>query len=320
MTDAKTLPFDIAPEDAGTRLDRCLSRLIPDASRSRLQKLIQEGMVRADGKPVTIPRYPVRAGMHIEVDIPPEESPEPTPEPFDFPILYEDDSMLVIDKPAGVVVHPAVGNSAGTVVNALLSRYPLLAAQLPGGNQRPGIVHRLDKDTSGCLVIAKTPGAQFRLGNAFAGRETAKTYLALVYGVPRKNSGEISNLIGRHPVNRQKMAVVERNGKLAVTRYRTKKTGLLDGVPVALLEVDILTGRTHQIRVHLADLGHPVLGDEVYGGSRARIPGVDRQLLHAWRLALPHPETGETVSFTAPLPPDFLRHLERILPNARKEG
>ncbi|UKI30415.1 MAG: prolipoprotein diacylglyceryl transferase [Lentisphaeria bacterium] len=211
------LEFVITSGEAGTRLDRCLSRLIPDSSRSFLQKLIRDGMVRADGAAVDVPRYPVRAGMRIEVDLPEEAAAEPSPEPFDFPILYEDESMLVIDKPPGVVVHPAAGNPTGTVVNALLGRYPQLAEELACGNSRPGIVHRLDKDTSGCLVIAKTASAQFKLSGAFAGRETAKTYLALVRGVPKRPSGELSNLIGRHPVNRKKMAVVERCGKLAVT-------------------------------------------------------------------------------------------------------
>ena len=227
----KKLEFVITSGEAGTRLDRCLSRLIPDSSRSFLQKLIRDGMVRADGAAVDVPRYPVRAGMRIEVDLPEEAAAEPSPEPFDFPILYEDESMLVIDKPPGVVVHPAAGNPTGTVVNALLGRYPQLAEELACGNSRPGIVHRLDKDTSGCLVIAKTASAQFKLSGAFAGRETAKTYLALVRGVPKRPSGELSNLIGRHPVNRKKMAVVERCGKLAVTRYRLDRAGAGGAAP-----------------------------------------------------------------------------------------
>ncbi len=310
----KKLEFSITAEEAGTRLDRCLSRLIPGSSRSYLQKLIREGMVRADGAAVDIPRYPVRAGMRIEVDLPEESSPEPSPEPFDFPILYEDDAMLVIDKPAGVVVHPAAGNPAGTVVNALLGRYPQLAEELACGNSRPGIVHRLDKDTSGCLVVARTASAQFKLSGSFAGRETAKTYLALVRGVPKRPSGELSNLIGRHPVNRKKMAVVERCGKIAITRYRTVRTGTIDGVPAALLEVRILTGRTHQIRVHLASIGYPVLGDALYGGAGVSIEGLSRQMLHAWKLRVPHPVSGEAMEFTAPIPPDFKNLLDRMVP------
>lgn len=310
----KLLEFVIAPDEAGTRLDRCLSRLIPDSSRSSLQMLIRDGRVRADGAPVDVPRYPVRAGMRIEVELPEERAAEPAPEPFDFPILYEDEAMLVIDKPAGVVVHPAAGNPDGTVVNALLGRYPQLAEQLACGNSRPGIVHRLDKDTSGCLVIARTASAQFKLSGAFAGRETAKTYLALVRGIPKRPSGELSNLIGRHPVNRKKMAVVERCGKIAITRYRVERSGRIDGVPAALLEVRILTGRTHQIRVHLASIGYPVLGDALYGGAGVAVAGLARQMLHAWKLRVPHPVSGELMEFTAPLPEDFRSILDRMVP------
>ena len=295
MMNRKTLTFQIEAGDAGTRLDRCLSRLIPGESRSFLQRLIRDGLVKADGVALEVPRYPVRGGMSIAVELPEEESPEPAAEPFEFPILYEDDVMLVIDKPAGVVVHPAAGNPTGTVVNALLGRYPQLAEQLACTTSRPGIVHRLDKDTS-----------------AFAGRETRKTYLAITRGVPMRRSGELSTLIGRHPVSRQKMAVVERNGKLAITRYRVEYTGMLDGVEIGVLAVRILTGRTHQIRVHLASLGVPVLGDAVYGGARTAVAGVDRQLLHAWKLCVPHPATGTPMEFTAPPPEDIRRILERI--------
>ncbi|MDD3887078.1 MAG: RluA family pseudouridine synthase [Victivallaceae bacterium] len=303
---AKKLDFEILPGDAGTRLDRCLSRLIPGSSRSYLQKLIRERLVTLDGVAVDVPRYPVRPGMKIEVTLPEEPDTTPAPEPFDFEILYEDDAMLVINKPAGVVVHPAAGNPDGTVVNALLGRYPQLAGELACGNSRPGIVHRLDKDTSGCLVVAKTADAQFKLCTAFAGHEIKKTYLTLVRGVPAKPELEISTLIGRHPVNRQKMAVVERNGKPAITRYRLEKSGEVDGVVISLLSVRILTGRTHQIRVHLSSIGLPVLGDAVYGGARARIAGVERQLLHAWKIELPHPSDGHIVKLAAPIPPDFL--------------
>lgn len=309
----KILNFNIDPGDAGTRLDRCLSRLIPGSSRSFLQKLIREGFVIDEsGEPLTVPRYPVRAGMNLTVNFPDEEAAEPSPEPFEFPILFEDAVMLAIDKPAGVVVHPAAGNPNGTVVNALLGRYPQLAEEMACVNSRPGIVHRLDKDTSGCLVIAKTASAQFKLCTAFAGRETAKTYLAIVRGIPKKTSGEITGLIGRHPVNRQKMAVVERNGKMAVTRYQLESTGTIEGTTVSLLKVKILTGRTHQIRVHLASIGLPVLGDAVYGGARTPITGVSRQLLHAWKLEVPHPESGKTIGFTAPIPDDMQRIIDLL--------
>ena len=310
---SKLLTFNIDGDDAGTRLDRCLSRLIPGSSRSFLQKLIREGLVRTEsGEAITVPRYPVRAGMRLSVEVPEAENTEPLPEPFSFPILFEDDWMLVIAKPAGVVVHPAAGNPDGTVVNALLGRYPALALQFPCGTGRPGIVHRLDKDTSGCLAIAKTPDAQFKLCSAFAGRETEKTYLALVRGVPRNSSGEITGLIGRHPVNRQKMAVVERNGKLAITRYQLEKSGIIQDTQISLMRVRILTGRTHQIRVHLASIGIPVLGDALYGGTRHAPFPAERQMLHAWKLRLPHPATGVMMEFTAPIPEDFRRIAEQF--------
>ena len=302
----KTLEFDITSDCAGARLDRCLSRLIPGSSRAYLQKLIKDGLVsNASGDILTLPRYPVKAGEHILVTMPEMEDTSVKAEDFDYPILFEDEHMLVIAKPAGVVVHPAAGNPDGTIVNALLGRYPGFGDRFQNVNGRPGIVHRLDKDTSGCLVVAKTPDALFKLGTAFAEHTTQKTYLALVRGKPKKLSDEIVNLIGRHPVNRQKMAVVERNGKMAITQYRTKKSGTLDGNPVSLMEVDIKTGRTHQIRVHLSSIGIPVLGDQVYGGSRTNIEGADRQMLHAWRISLPHPATGERMTFEAPIPEDM---------------
>ena len=229
-----------------------------------------------------------------------------TAEKFEFDILYEDPSFLVIDKPAGVVVHPAPGNYEGTVVNALIGRYPAMAEDFAeeDGN-RPGIVHRLDKDTSGCLAVAKTVEAKFKLGKAFADRKTGKTYLAVCRGIPKQVSGELKTLIGRHPVNRQKMAIVERNGKEAHSAYRVIAQKNIDGVPLALVEVKIFTCRTHQIRVHLSSIGLPIIGDDLYGNKNCIIPGVTRQLLHAWKLSLPHPVSGEIMNFTSPLPPDI---------------
>lgn len=303
------LDFTVSREEAGVRLDRALSRMLPDSSRTFLQKIIKDGCVFCNGKCVTVPRFPVQHDMKITVEMPELSLPEvPAAEEFDFTILYEDDQMLVIDKPAGVVVHPAAGNHEGTVVNALLGRYPSLAEGL-NANSRPGIVHRLDKDTSGCLVIAKTPEAQFHLGNAFANREVSKTYLTIVRGIPQRPTGEVVTLIGRHPVNRQKMAVVERNGKTAVTSYHLLGSGSINDVKLSLLAVKIATGRTHQIRVHMNHLGFPVLGDQVYGGSRARVEGVERQLLHAWKIELPHPGNRQKCSFKAELPEDFRKVL-----------
>lgn len=302
----KLLEFTIPADCAGTRLDRCLSRLIPDSSRAHLQKLIRAGAVCCDGTVCDLPRQPVSGGMLVSVAMPvatPEEAP-PEAEPFEFDILYEDEWMLVIDKPAGVVVHPAVGNPGGTVVNALYGRYPQWAELFGAVGSRPGIVHRLDKDTSGCLVVAKTPDAQFKLSTAFAERRTAKTYLALTRGVPERTAGELAGMIGRHPVNRQKMALLTQGGKPALTRYRVLGEGTLGGVRTALLAVDILTGRTHQIRVHLASIGTPVLGDALYGGVRGVEPP-PRQMLHAWRLSLPHPADGRIMRFSSPVPEDM---------------
>ena len=194
----------------------------------------------------------------------------------------------------------------------MLGRYPGFEKLFPGVDVRPGIVHRLDKDTSGCLVIAKTPGAQYKLGEAFAERRTEKKYWTLVRGIPAVPSAEINNLIGRHPVNRQKMAVVERNGKNAVSRYRILKSGLIGKEKISLLEVQIFTGRTHQIRVHMAHIGYPVLGDQLYGGSRTAVDGADRQMLHARSIAIPHPETGEMMHFTSELPDDMKFFIDEL--------
>ena len=227
-------------------------------------------------------------------------------------IIYEDEVMLVIDKPSGVVVHPGAGNGDGTIVNALLERYSDFAARFEKNCGRPGIVHRLDKDTSGCLVIAKTPEAMFKLSRAFSERRTHKLYWALLKNQPAQAAGTIENLLGRHPVNRQKMAVVERNGRTAVTKYRVRQTGKLAGHPVALVEFEIFTGRTHQIRVHASQcLNCPVLGDALYGG-RVPLVHVPRQMLHARQLTLPHPVSGVELTFTSPLPADFQALLAQI--------
>ena len=301
-------------EAASGRLDRALALFLPDYSRTFLQNLIKENAVLIDGVVVTQPRFAVKPPMILQITIP--EAPDTTvinAEEFDFDILYEDAHFLVINKPAGVVVHPAPGNYEGTVVNALIGRYPAMAEDFSqeDGN-RPGIIHRLDKDTSGCLAIAKTVEAKFKLGKAFADRKTGKTYLAVSRGVPKQISGELKTLIGRHPVNRQKMAIVERNGKEAHSAYRVIAQKNIDGVPLALVEVKIFTGRTHQIRVHLSSIGLPIIGDELYGNRNCLLSGVNRQLLHAWKLSLPHPESGEMMHFTSPMPPDFAVYHEML--------
>ena len=305
--------FTVMPEHRGFRLDRALAELLPDTSRTRLAELIKVGNVTVDGEVVTVPRFTLQSGMKLHIRLPEARNAAVSPEPFAFEILFEDPCLLVINKPAGVVVHPAAGNPDGTVVNALLGRYPGMAACFgPEAAERPGIVHRLDKDTSGCLAVARTPDALYKLGAAFADRRTEKTYLAVCRGVPRQTQGELETLIGRHPVNRQKMAVVERNGKVARTAYRILGQKVVEGVPLALAEVRIFTGRTHQIRVHLSSIGLPILGDAVYG-RHTDFPGVERQMLHAWKLSLPHPVTGETLSFTAPVPADFERIKKQLL-------
>ncbi len=297
----------LTPAAEGIRLDQFLATQLPDRSRSYLQKLVKSGNVMLNGSAVTTNKTPLPSAGEIIVKLP-EINNEHTleAEDFAFELLYEDAVMAIINKPAGVVVHPAPGNPDGTVVNAILSRYPeLRSADLPDGS-RPGIVHRLDKDTSGCLAVARTPEAQAGLCEAFAARETGKIYLALTAGVPVQKKGRIENLIGRHPVNRQKMAIVERNGKNAVSEYEVIEEGRINNIKTALVKVRIYTGRTHQIRVHLASLGCPVLGDELYGGSKA-CPAVPRQMLHAWKLKLPHPLTGEMIKVQAPVPEDIQR-------------
>ena len=303
-----------ATADVSGRLDRALALLLPDYSRTYLQNLIKNGNVLVNGNVTSQPRFAVQSGMTLTVEIPetPEENVIPA-EPFEFDILFEDRHFLVIDKPAGVVVHPAPGNRERTIVNALIGRYPSMAQDFAGeDSQRPGIVHRLDKDTSGCLAVAKTVEAKFKLGSAFADRKTGKTYLAICRGVPRQVTGELKTLIGRHPVNRQKMAIVERNGKEAHTAYKILAHKIIDNIPLTLAEVRIFTGRTHQIRVHMSSIGLPIIGDDVYGNRNCTFPGVTRQLLHAWKLSLPHPETGDMMTFTSPLPEDFQRIKELL--------
>ncbi len=306
----RTLEFTVDAPDNGGRLDAFLARNISGSSRAYLQKIIKEGNVSVNSSVVTLPRTAVKTGMKISVSIPEAPVQELAPEDFEFEILYEDNSILVINKPAGVVVHPGAGNNEGTVVNALLGRYPAMSELFPG-DSRPGIVHRLDKDTSGCLVIAKTPGAMFKLGEAFANHTAKKCYLAVCRGVPQSSSGSMTTLIGRHPVNRQKMAIVESNGKEAITSYEIVTAKTVDNIPLAVAKVKIETGRTHQIRVHMASINLPVAGDELYGRHTA-FPGVERQQLHAWKLSLPHPESGEMMEFSAPVPEDMKALLLRL--------
>ncbi len=282
-------------EEAGQRLDVFLARNVPELSRSRLKRLIDTGHVMRNARTAR-PRDQVQAGDQIEVRVPPPESSELAAERIALSVLYEDDDLIVIDKPAGLSVHPGAGRQAGTLVNALLFHCPALSGI--GGEVRPGIVHRLDKDTTGCLVVAKNDEAHLGLSREFAQREVEKWYLALCRGRFAKRCGEISGAIGRHPIQRQKMAVVTR-GRAARTAYEVRQE--IGGSTLVLCR--LFTGRTHQIRVHLHHLGHPVQGDKVYGRTDPRF---SRQMLHAWRLGFLHPRHGGRMRFEAPIPADFL--------------
>lgn len=308
------------PIAAGARVDRFLAERIGTLSRSRVKALILAGHASRDDVPLTDPAEPVRAGALYRLTPPPPVPASPQAEAIPFPILYEDADLLVLDKPAGLVVHPAPGNEAGTLVNALLAH---CGADLPGigGEKRPGIVHRLDKDTSGVMVVAKTEQALATLSAAFAARDLDRAYLALCWGLPNPPAGEIEGAIGRDPRDRKRMAVVARGGRAALTRYRT--LGHHDAA-VALLEVRLATGRTHQIRVHLAARGHPVVGDPVYlrripaaargldDATRRALLDFPRQALHAARLGFAHPRTGRALSFHTPPPPDMQALLDRL--------
>jgi 23S rRNA pseudouridine1911/1915/1917 synthase len=295
----------VAPASArGERLDRAVAAAVPFLSRSRLQQLIQAGQVLVDGRPGRTAQR-LRGGEEVRIRIPPPEPARPEPEELPLTVLHEDADLLVLDKPAGMVVHPAAGHAGGTLVNALLHHIQGLSGV--GGVLRPGIVHRLDKETSGCLVVAKSDSALHALQKAFHARAVEKVYLALVHGHPQ-SEGRLQTLHGRHPHHRKRFSGRVKSGKEAVTSWRVQR--LLHGA--ALLEVRLETGRTHQIRVHLSEAGYPLLGDALYGGSRkgdARVKAVQarlgRQALHAWKLAFPHPRDGRILRCQAPVPPDL---------------
>ncbi len=312
-TPSETFTAIAGPEAAGTRADRFLAEAIGSLSRSRVKALIVAGAATRDGKPLRDAAEAVRAGSTYALTVPPAVDAQPLPQDIPLTILFEDRDLIVLDKPAGLVVHPAPGNQDGTLVNALLAH---AGEELEGigGEKRPGIVHRLDKDTSGVMVVAKTERALRTLSETFANRDLDRDYLALAWGVPQPPAGEIEGDIGRHPTDRKRMAVVTRNGKHALTRYATERAW---GAACALLRCRLATGRTHQIRVHLAERGHPLVGDPVY---LRRMPGAarllpeparrallafPRQALHAASLGFRHPVTGEALSFSVPPPADF---------------
>jgi len=314
MGGIQTIDVRLTPAHAGWRLDRALAAAVPTLSRERLKSLIRSGAVEAAGKPVRDPATKVRGEEALRVAV-----PEPTPahnaaQDIPLPIVFEDDHLLVVDKPAGLVVHPAAGNLDGTLVNALLHH---CAGHLSGigGVARPGIVHRIDKGTSGLLVVAKTDVAHEGLARQFAAHSIDRRYLAIVDGVPKTNGGAVDAPLARSATNRKKIAVVQgQRGKRAVTHW--KRLELLRDA--ALVECRLETGRTHQVRVHMASLGHPLLGDPVYGRS-GRTHGkllnelnFERQALHATELGFTHPVTKHRLSFSSAMPPDMQELFNRL--------
>ncbi|MFQ5692201.1 MAG: RluA family pseudouridine synthase [Nitrospinota bacterium] len=320
MGKADRFTFRVEARDEGRRLDVFLTGHpgAPGWSRSRVRHLIRDGNVRVErpagggGGPPSLASSKrgqtlkagtlLRAGDRVCVTVPPPAPAEALPEDIPLDVAFEDAHLLVVNKPPGLVVHPAAGHARGTLVNAVLARCPDLAGI--GGRLRPGIVHRLDKDTSGLLVVAKTESALTRLQSALKARRIERTYLALAWG-SFPDEGRVEGAIGRHPLHRKKMAVVE-GGRPAVTRFRVAERF---GRRV-LLEVRLETGRTHQIRVHLAHRGTPIIGDPLYGVRRKGDPPLERQALHAFRLSFDHPVSGERLGFEAPLPDDMRKALE----------
>jgi 23S rRNA pseudouridine1911/1915/1917 synthase len=307
MGGIQTIDVRLEPAHAGWRLDRALAAAVPTLSRERLKSLIRSGAVEAEGKAVRDPATKVRGEEALRVAVPEPSSPHNEAQDIPLTIVFEDEHLLVVDKPAGLVVHPAAGNLDGTLVNALLHH---CAGQLSGigGVARPGIVHRIDKDTSGLLVVAKTDVAHEGLAKQFAAHSIDRRYLAIVNGVPNASEGAVDLPLARSATNRKKIAVVEgRRGKRAVTHW--KRMQLLRDA--ALVECRLETGRTHQVRVHMASLGHPLLGDPVYGrsgkthGKLLNELKFHRQALHAAELGFTHPVTKRRLSFSSPMPPDM---------------
>jgi 23S rRNA pseudouridine1911/1915/1917 synthase len=322
----KRLTAEADASNKDQRLDRFLSERLPELSRTRVQSLIKEGQVSLGGATIVDVKYRVKPGDRFALAVPPPVPAEPGAEAIPLNVVYEDDTLIVIDKPAGLVVHPGAGHAAGTLVNALISHCGDSLSGI-GGVARPGIVHRLDKDTGGLMVVAKTDKAHRALAEQFAdhGRagELERGYLALVWSAPSRPHGMIDAPIGRHPASRTKMAVLPGKGREAGTHWHVIETFGRGPEPIAsLLECTLETGRTHQVRVHLAHIGHPLIGDPLYGKGfssklrklpeplQGKLAALDRQALHAAQLAFVHPATGTLLKFNSPLPADLAEIVE----------
>jgi 23S rRNA pseudouridine1911/1915/1917 synthase len=313
MTVSREHEVTAAPADAGTRLDRLLAQRLPDLSRSRVKALVEAGNVRASGATISDPSYRVKPGQTFAIIVPEAHPATPQGQAIALDIVYEDQDLIVVNKPAGMVMHPSPGNPDRTLVNALIAHCGGSLSGV-GGELRPGIVHRIDKDTSGLVVAAKNDRTHRALSAAFAAHDIERAYQAVVWGTPTPAAGEISGSIGRHPTHRKKMAVVSRGGKAALTRYRVLRRL---GSAASLVECRLATGRTHQIRVHMAAIGHPVLGDPVYGRmtearsavfagrNREAGPGFRRQALHAYLLGFRHPRSLTPMRWEVDLPNDM---------------
>ena len=312
--EASTLTFRAAAEDAGARLDAYLAARVEGWSRARIQRLVEDGDVLVGGR-TSKPSYKLRAGDEIEVELVSADTTNFAPEDIQLAVVFEDEDLVVVNKPAGLVVHPAAGAPSGTLANALAFHFRQLSTR--AGAARPGIVHRLDRDTSGLIVVAKNEAAHENLADQFRAREVFKSYLALVHGRVKDDAGRVEQAIARDPRTRTRMAVV-RGGRPALSLYRVRRAY----ERFTLLDVQIKTGRTHQIRVHLAHIKHPVVGDKIYNGGRdttvadvrvrAAIRAMGRQFLHAEQLGFRHPHTGENLRFQAPLPPELSQMLDAL--------
>ena len=301
----ETTRLTVTTEEAGQRADSLLARRLEGLTRSAAARLLEEGRVTDRGRPVA-KNLRVRLGQVLEVTLPEPEEPEARPQDIPLDVVYEDEDVIVVNKPTGMVVHPAPGHPDGTLVNALLYHCGESLSGV-GGQNRPGIVHRIDRDTSGLIIAAKNDAAHLALAAQLADHTLARTYECLAVGNFREDSGTVNAPIGRHPVDRKRMAVVRQGGREAVTHWE-----VIARYPgVTHLRCRLETGRTHQIRVHLAHIGHPILGDTVYGAKKP-VPGLTGQCLHAVGLRFLHPRTGEPVELTCPLPEEFVRMLDKL--------